>query len=98
MFRLYSKFKSVKNILKAKNLEVFGGLGQKVIKARQDLAQAQAAFLLSHGNANCQRRERECVHTLVSLSAAEENFMKQKSRNNWLNLGDGNTAFFHNFG
>jgi hypothetical protein len=32
---------------------------------------------------------------LCSLSAAEENFLKQKSRNMWLNLGDGNNSFFH---
>lgn len=41
MYMLYSKLKAVKKILKAKNLEVFGGWEQKVMKARQDLASAQ---------------------------------------------------------
>jgi hypothetical protein len=95
MFRLYAKLKAVKRILKTKNLEVLGGLGQRVIKARQDLAKAQADFLSSHGDVDCLRKERECLHELVSNIAIEENFMKQKSRNNWLNLGDGNTTFFH---
>lgn len=64
-------------------------------KARQDLAIAQAGFLSSHGSVDWQRKEKECLHAFVSLASAEVNFLKQKSRNNWLNLGDGTTAFFH---
>jgi hypothetical protein len=41
-------------------------------------------------------KEGECLHLLTSLLIAEENFLKQKSRVKWLNLGDGNTSFFHN--
>ncbi|XP_062158093.1 uncharacterized protein LOC133865680 [Alnus glutinosa] len=67
----------------------------EVLQARSDLAKAQSKFLASRDNADCQKKERECLHLLVSLSAAEENFLKQKSRVNWLNLGDGNNAFFH---
>jgi hypothetical protein len=60
MYKLYSKIKVVKKILKAKNLEVFGGLGQKVMKAQQDLASVQVAFLVSHGDVACHVREKEC--------------------------------------
>lgn len=35
------------------------------------------------------------MHQFLSLMTAEENFIKQKSRNQWLNLGDSNSAFFH---
>ncbi|XP_062167084.1 uncharacterized protein LOC133873388 [Alnus glutinosa] len=73
MFKLYSKLKAVKKILKVKNLEIFGGLRKKVNKAKNELDLAQSAFIASH----------------------EENFLKQKARNNWLNLGNGNTPFFH---
>ncbi|XP_062167078.1 uncharacterized protein LOC133873382 [Alnus glutinosa] len=66
MFCFYAKLKVVKDVLKKKNKEVYGGLGQKVLKARQDLAMA------------------------------EEKLLKQKSRIQWLNLGDGNNSFFHN--
>jgi hypothetical protein len=86
----------VKDILKIKNLEVFGGLSQKVVQARQNLAIAQSEFLSSGGSIACQRKERECLHHFISVSNAEENFLKQKSRNRWLNLGDGNNSFFHN--
>lgn len=93
MFRLFAKLKSVKAVLKVKNREIYGGLGQKVVQARANLATAQVEFLSSRGNAECQLKERECLHLLISLSAVEENFLKQKSKVNWLNLGDGNNTF-----
>jgi hypothetical protein len=71
-------------------------LGLKVKQARANLESAQAEFIASRGSAECQVKERECLHLLTSLLSAEENFLKQKSRVKWLNLGDGNTAFFHN--
>ncbi len=87
MFTLYAKLTYIKNILKVKNLEYFRGLGQRVKQARQDLEEAQANFIASHGNMTCQRRERECLHAYISILATEENFLKQESRNMWLNLG-----------
>ncbi|XP_059455969.1 uncharacterized protein LOC132186126 [Corylus avellana] len=40
-------------------------------------------------------KERECLHAYVSISRAEESFLKQKARNQWLNLGDQNNKFFY---
>jgi hypothetical protein len=94
MFQLYTKFKVVKQILIIKNKEIFCGLRQRVIKARQDLDVAQAAFINSHGSMRCRLRENECLHHYVSISLAEEKFLKQKSRVQWLNLRNSNTSFF----
>lgn len=58
-------------------------------------ATAQAFFIDSHGSEISHKKERECLHEFLSISAAEENFLKQKSRNQWLNLGDGNNGFFY---
>jgi len=96
MFRLYYRLNLLKIFSRSKNLEVFGGLSQKVVQARQNLAIAQSEFLSSGGSIACQRKERECLHHFISISNAKENFLKQKSRNRWLNLGDGNNSFFHN--
>jgi len=94
MFHLYNKFKAIKQILIIKNKEIFCCLWQRVIKARQDLDVAQAAFINSHGSMRCRLREKECLHHYVTISLAEEKFLKQKSRVQWLNLGDSNTSFF----
>jgi hypothetical protein len=53
MFCFYAKLKALKDVLKKKNKEVCGGLGQKVLKARQDLAMAQVQFVSYRGNTNC---------------------------------------------
>jgi uncharacterized protein YrzB (UPF0473 family) len=66
-----------------------------VLKARQDLAMAQAQFFSSQGNTDCRRKEKECFHLLMSLLTAEEKLFKQKSRIQWL-YQDGNNSFFHN--
>jgi hypothetical protein len=44
MFQLYSRLKAVKSILKTKNLEVFGGLRQKVLQARQKALYCPSRF------------------------------------------------------
>lgn len=92
---MYAKLKATKQVLKVKNREIFGGLAQRVECARQALAEAQSAFRASHGPEGCYRKEKECLHEFVSISSAEEKFLKQKSRNQWLNLGDGNNSYFH---
>lgn len=40
------------------------------------------------------KKENECFHEYISIGKDEEAFLKQKSRNQWLNLGDQNYSFF----
>jgi N-acetyl-beta-hexosaminidase len=65
------------------------------MQARDKLDLAQKEVISSLGRANCLLKERECLHAFVSLAKAEESFLKQKSWNQWLKLGDQNNGFFH---
>lgn len=95
MYRLCMKLKAFKAILKGKNTSCYGDIRSRVIQAQDCLDMAQRAVLNSHGSAESLLKERECLHYYVSISRAEEAFLKQKARNQWLQLGDQNTAFFH---
>ena len=95
MYILCSKLKAVKASLKKRYGIHFNGLPQRVLKARMELEQVQS-LLLSSPSADLINNVKECSHHFISLSNAEESFMKQKARINWLNLGDQNTGYFHN--
>lgn len=90
LYYLYSKLRSVKRILKTKNTEVFGGLRERVLMAKEQLDQAQREVL-----SGCVARARDCLKEYTSFALAEESFLKQKSRNKWLNLDNQNTSYFH---
>lgn len=47
--------------------------------------------------AHCLVKEKESLHEYMCLSKPEEAFLKQKARNQWLQLGDQNNAssLFH---
>lgn len=59
MLRFYAKIKAVRRILKFKNNEVFSDLSQKIMQARERLKIAQHEFISSHGNAECQQKDRK---------------------------------------
>jgi hypothetical protein len=95
MYQLYTRLKFVKAILKEKNTTVFWGISLRVERARHDLASARTGFMESRGSCEWLIKEKECMHHYLSLVKVEENFLRQKSRVQWVTLGDGNSAFFH---
>jgi hypothetical protein len=76
-------------------LRSFGDLKKRVMEARDNLDLAQKEVFNSLGSAECLLKEKECLHAYVSITKAEESFLKQKARNQWLQLGDQNNSFFY---
>jgi predicted nuclease with TOPRIM domain len=95
MYQLYVKLRSVKAVLKNQNVTCYGNLKQKVVQARENLDLAQKEVIASFGRAESLLKESECLHAYVSMTKAEESFLKQMARNQWLQLGDQNNSFFH---
>ena len=92
-FILTTKLKKVKLALKTLNNSC-GNLHEAVISARRSLDVFQENLNGIPSADMCQLEEKLC-NNLHNALIAEEKFLKQKSRVNWLKLGDGNNAFFH---
>ena len=95
MYRLAQKLKRVKASLKSFNLHFFGKLHDRVVDAKEKLNQAQCNLLGNPTDHVLMDIEGNCLKAYRDLAYAEEGFLKQKSRVQWLNLGDQNTTFFH---
>ena len=95
MYRLTRKLRCVKTRLKALNFHEFANVREKVVEAREALHRAQAALLVSPNDYGLVENEKVCLKKFHDLALAEEGFLKQKSRIQWLKLGDQNSNFFH---
>ncbi|KAF7154507.1 hypothetical protein RHSIM_Rhsim01G0139300 [Rhododendron simsii] len=91
LFRLAQKLKKCKHALMDWSKKVFG-------KDRMMLKQLQERIKLIQTEDFSQenlQRERELVKEMEVLYLREEMALHQRSRINWLNYGDKNSAFFH---
>ncbi|XP_028123193.1 uncharacterized protein LOC114320261 [Camellia sinensis] len=90
MFRTRCKLRSLKPLLKGLNKRDFS-VSSRVQCARSKLENAQIKLDL---NLEFQVNERNLCKKYVDLCNAEESLAHQKSRVQWLSLGDRNNAFF----
>lgn len=95
MYIVGEKLEAVKTILKKWNREVFGKVDARVENLRKQMFQIQDARRISPGDDHLAKLEKEVTHDYISTLKLEESMLKQKSRVQWLELGDGNNKFFH---
>ena len=94
MFVLYSKLKLLKSKLKAFNIREFSNLPERVKETKRRLEDIQRAILGRQGESELTPQEHAASTNYYLLAGLEKNFLRQKLRNKWLQLGDHNTSYF----
>ncbi|XP_077237281.1 uncharacterized protein LOC143878953 [Tasmannia lanceolata] len=97
MYRLSQKLKEVKFQIKNWNRDVFGRIDIKVPILRRSLQRVQQILSSDPTNSVLIAEENKLLSDLITASSHEESLYRQKSRVQWLDLGDSNTKFFHSF-
>ena len=94
MFRICQKLRSLKPILKSLNKKEFSDISTRVLASKAELDSIQWKLDKDPCNSSFQLLERNLFKKYVDLSAVEEKLAHQKSRVQWLGLGDKNSRFF----
>ncbi|KAL7221978.1 hypothetical protein ACSBR1_023830 [Camellia fascicularis] len=94
MYRVCKKLRSLKPVLKTLNTEEFSDISPRVLVTKADLDAIQWKLDKDPSNQSLQNLERNIHKKYVDLSVVEESLAHQKSRVQWLGLGDRNSSFF----
>ncbi|KAF8377878.1 hypothetical protein HHK36_031266 [Tetracentron sinense] len=95
MFKLVSKMKNTKRALKSWSQLKFGNVSARVLQAKEELHNSMATLDSDPFNEHMQLKVRSHKMALQHLLNTEENVLRQRSRIQWLRLGDNNNKFFY---
>lgn len=96
MYRVTQKLKLLKNVIREFSKQNYSGIEKKTALAHEKLLLAQEVTLSNPSTLNASA-EISALQDWEELSAAETAFYFQRSRINWLSLGDGSTRLFHRY-
>lgn len=94
MFRVCQKLRLLKPALKLLNKKDFSDIFVRVLAVKSALNSTQWKLDKDPSNLVLQNLERNLYKQYIDLNAVEESLAKQKSRVQWLGLGDRNSNFF----
>ncbi|KAM3249064.1 hypothetical protein P3L10_010833 [Capsicum annuum] len=92
--QLWFRLKHIKEGLKALNCQEFKQVFEKITKCKEQLANIQVQKRDLHQYKTLFQQEKELKSNLETWTNIKESILKQKSRVQWLILGDSNSAYF----
>ncbi|KAK3193246.1 hypothetical protein Dsin_024556 [Dipteronia sinensis] len=93
-YKLCSKLRNLKKVLKTLNNDKVGDLTIKSIEAKAALDDCQCLLDQQPIDSNLRIREKELISCYTTTLKAEEDLLKQKSRIQSLKAGDHNSSYF----
>lgn len=97
MFKLLKKLKLLKEKLKSFHRQTFLPSLNASLGLEMELAQLQEKILTHQASPEDIDREPLLYKKLMDAKLTEESLLRQKSRATWLEKGDSNTTFYHNY-
>ncbi|XP_077231897.1 uncharacterized protein LOC143865141 [Tasmannia lanceolata] len=95
MFKIFKKLQGTKRAIKDWNRNSFGRVDILSPQIRKTLDEIQTKVAVDPRNIRLRAEENIIQEKFNRIAKQEESLFHQKSRVNWLNLGDSNTEFFH---
>lgn len=95
LFRFSKKLKSLKPLIRNLGREQLGNLTKRANEAHMYLCEKQKTTLLLP-SADAIKEEGEAYERWLHVAGLEDDFLKQKSKLHWLEVGDQSNKMFHN--
>ncbi|XP_020262713.1 uncharacterized protein LOC109838703 [Asparagus officinalis] len=95
MYKLHTKLKKLKHVLKDLNKRNFMNISEQVLRAKEDLNVIQHQLNSDLFNPELISREKDCLVKYVRLVNCETSFYRQKANIKWGIHGDKCTQYFH---
>ncbi|XP_059306176.1 uncharacterized protein LOC132057559 [Lycium ferocissimum] len=93
MANIWHKLKGLKGDFRKLNKEEFQGITAKNSQARKELTRTQEQ--ISHQCSDTLLlKEKQCLMDIEKWNLVEESILRQKSRAQWIKLGDANNKYF----
>ncbi|XP_062075488.1 uncharacterized protein LOC133779554 [Humulus lupulus] len=93
--RIMRKLVRLKHVLRQFNRREIGDVVHKYAIAKGIYQSSQCQLQKDPHSADLQREERSAFEIFSSQSRYYESYLRQRSKINWLQFGDDNTAYFH---
>jgi len=94
MVAMWKKLKRLRKILGTLSKQ-FAHTKLQLAKAREDLAEAQDSLVNDRMNKEKIDKVNMCTKTVIRWNEIDEEILQQRSKLDWLKLGDKNNAYFH---